>query len=1056
MNLVRATVSSFFVYLFFILFSFSAVAQTQIAPPSTPNGFPSSNAGDGEVLVASQGLASLGAPSMDGQVFNVHIRVPIGTSELEISLFDPDLHSDRGASPAFWDFPTLNDPSLPPVVYEELVRFELYPDVDIEGNINSDELIASFLADVNSDNQWVDFFQGSPHPIDELDPAFDLACQTGVGAQFCFYHLVARWVEVDPPHDVKPNATTFPFPGQTTGNVLNGFIVASNGLPFLAAGSTIGIMGMTEDNPSFPVPPAEAPSTGYDGTISLRALIDDPNQCALDIYDGDSDRAGSIENPAYPDESDDPNTPNDGLATGFFPFVVSADALEENAIPGNPGDNSMAGTGISIGGPIAISVTPEPPTVPYGVPCCLNNNPSGNQEWELYRIAGSSNPNCPDPTVNPTAYDPDDRSGEPGGENGPAPAAAPDEVVTDLGVGFHNITLNGMDPNNLNFLNVSADVFAGDAFDFGDAPDSYSTSISAGGPQHDIDTRLVMGAEIDLEFDGLPSAAADSDDNAVSDDEDGVASFAVLNEDDTGTYTVDVVVRNELSVAATLNGWIDFNQNGVFDTPSEFATAAVAPGATSVALLFTIPADIGDGVTYARFRLSSDGASIGTPGGESIDGEVEDYTLTIDPGDDECIPCKGMKNITFKMSDWDDYGSFQRDPNETVRVRVGDLLGQFSGNDFNAPILFEGTVPNGGTIEITNIPEQYLGMPLTISVQSPGNHPTEWGKSRFYPDCDLELLTKSGGSYIEFKVIDFMKNSEEICECVECEIGPAKVTFKITNTGGRDEHETIRVRVGNLSGELSNPDDTANPVIFSGQVGNGETFMVEIPAEHRGKTLSITVQDEISPITHHPKEFVKAKFHADCDLKIGDFSSLNGYLKVKVHDLEGDTGEICPNECPPGSTAGHAKDYFSYKSYDNNNGDRDWSGPWEETDAGGNGPHGGYVKIKNGLLRMTKEGSKIMREVDVCASTDVWLKFKYKTSKKVDWDDRVAVEVSPDGGSNWHLVKEFSGKQSYWKTSSHDISEYASENTKVRFRVSNKYGGYGEWFYVTWIIVSSN
>ncbi len=637
----------------------------------------------------------------------------------------------------------------------------------------------------------------------------------------------------------------------------------------------------------------------------------------------------------------------------------------------------MAGTGISIGGPIAISVTPEPPTVPYGVPCCLNNNPSGNQEWELYRIAGSSNPNCPDPTVNPTAYDPDDRSGEPGGENGPAPAAAPDEVVTDLGVGFHNITLNGMDPNNLNFLNVSADVFAGDAFDFGDAPDSYSTSISAGGPQHDIDTRLVMGAEIDLEFDGLPSAAADSDDNAVSDDEDGVASFAVLNEDDTGTYTVDVVVRNELSVAATLNGWIDFNQNGVFDTPSEFATAAVAPGATSVALLFTIPADIGDGVTYARFRLSSDGASIGTPGGESIDGEVEDYTLTIDPGQqaDLCVVILDEEAIDNDISTIEQTAAFHGvEPdwlvNDNNPVEVGNPWLNWNIN-FPGDIVL---IPSGQTQD-----EGWFFLPEN-------------------PPWSVE---------------DFVAGTI-----------PQDQLDKIDNVQPLDNDDLMAL-VGQTCIAIVYDSDISinydNPI-------NGN-----LQGARYGK-FAFTVLEAQNP-----------------SLPESTSSSSLKDMLIRVEGTNvGDPGGSCS-----GNTAGEVKDNFTDQVYSNNDGNRNWASNWAENDSSGSQATGGNVKITNGKLRLRRQDSAIQREVDLCASSNATLSFRYKMSNRVDADDEISVEVSSDGGSNWTVLEQIIGKTG-WTTANYDISAFATANTRVRFRIGDSYNDSGEWFIVNWLSITSD
>lgn len=746
MNILISLRNVFCCGMLYALLTLTAYAQIPFPVSSLPNGFPSNDASEGKLIASSEGLSSLGAPPASGTVFNVHIRVPKPGSPtpLGIEIFDPDLYSDADpGNTRYWDFPALNfTPGL--TGYDDATRFELYPDVDIAGNTTTG-LLASMLAVSSMDNQWVDFFNGSPVDVDPSDTA---ACEPDPG-KFCYYHLVARWVDTTT-NTPKLNATTF------GGNVLNGFIVASNGTPFLASGSTIGIIGMTETSPAFPVP-----STNYDGTLSLSGLVTDTQECVLDIYDGDSDYYGTAGAPVT-EETDDPNTPNDGVTNGgFYPFTLSGDTKDEGVNAGNPRDNSNV-AGASIGVPVFYTVEPGSGTVPYFLPsstgdCCVNDNPSGDLEWELYRIA-SSTPGCPD--VTDPNYDPDGA--------GSAPMAAPDEVVDQIGPGFHDIKFIGMDQNNLNFLNVSVDLFAGEAFDFGDAPDSYKTTSANNGALHNVDARLTLGVEIDAEFDGDPGTGADGDDINLLDDEDGVGEFDELVDNmGGGNYTVDVAVRNELDPGdfANLFGWIDFDGDGSFET-TESASVQVNPGDTAASLVFVIPTNITAGDTYARFRLTSDTSiNTTTPGGGATDGEVEDYPLIIEGDDEEeCFPCKGMKKITFKMSDWDNSGSVQRDPNETVRVRVGNLGGRFNGNDFNAPILFEGKVANGGSINVTVPPEHY-GKTLTISVEGK-SHPTEYGKAVFHPDCDLKLYTKSGGNYIEFKVTAFEKNNEKYCKPV--------------------------------------------------------------------------------------------------------------------------------------------------------------------------------------------------------------------------------------------------------------------------------------------------
>ena len=92
---------------------------------------------------------------------------------------------------------------------------------------------------------------------------------------------------------------------------------------------------------------------------------------------------------------------------------------------------------------------------------------------------------------------------------------------------------------------------------------------------------------------------------------------------------VNVSVTNLTTAGAVLYGWIDFNENGVFE-PSESAQAEVPAGSNNITVLLDFGLVPADGVveTYARFRLSTDnGAS--SPTGPAANGEVEDYIVTI-------------------------------------------------------------------------------------------------------------------------------------------------------------------------------------------------------------------------------------------------------------------------------------------------------------------------------------------------------------------------------------------------------------------------------------------
>jgi uncharacterized repeat protein (TIGR01451 family) len=172
-------------------------------------------------------------------------------------------------------------------------------------------------------------------------------------------------------------------------------------------------------------------------------------------------------------------------------------------------------------------------------------------------------------------------------------------------------------------------------FDYGDAPNSYGTLEASNGAKHTLLPTIFMGSSIpDVEGNGQPSATADNDDNVGTDDEDGLASFPSLAAQDS-SYSVTVNVTNTTGNAGRLMAWVDFDGNGIFDT-DEAAARVVATGTTAgnITLMWsTIPTDIQAGQSYLRIRLTTDAMNAADATGAKIDGEVEDYALTIEAAD---------------------------------------------------------------------------------------------------------------------------------------------------------------------------------------------------------------------------------------------------------------------------------------------------------------------------------------------------------------------------------------------------------------------------------------
>jgi len=151
--------------------------------------------------------------------------------------------------------------------------------------------------------------------------------------------------------------------------------------------------------------------------------------------------------------------------------------------------------------------------------------------------------------------------------------------------------------------------------DFGDASDSYGTSINNNGARHGTEEgTLFLGGVVLSE----PNAYADN--GSEVNDNDGV-SFVTTIEAGT-TAIVDI----NASSNGFVNAWIDFDRNGEFDDDEQIMTAqAVTSGSNVVA--YDVPTWSETGTTWSRFRVSSQ-ASLSAVGGVS-DGEVEDYQVDI-------------------------------------------------------------------------------------------------------------------------------------------------------------------------------------------------------------------------------------------------------------------------------------------------------------------------------------------------------------------------------------------------------------------------------------------
>lgn len=178
--------------------------------------------------------------------------------------------------------------------------------------------------------------------------------------------------------------------------------------------------------------------------------------------------------------------------------------------------------------------------------------------------------------------------------------------------------------------------------DYGDAPASYG---AASVEIHNVDTSLngiymgVSPPDVDADNwggDGTDNSGNSSDDDAVVpcspgsctvfDDEDATALTTGLTSNAGATHEITLPVTNDTASPVYVQGWVDFDGNGTFDTDEAAIerTVAASAGSTNVTLNWLQVSNIGP--LNARFIIS-DTPSIPVTG-HGV-GEVEDHRVNV-------------------------------------------------------------------------------------------------------------------------------------------------------------------------------------------------------------------------------------------------------------------------------------------------------------------------------------------------------------------------------------------------------------------------------------------
>ena len=374
---------------------------------------------DGAFIDVSRGLATLGDPTAKDKIVSISLAVPASLSEFSLSVFDGDM----GGSWDRWDALTGFDQ----------VDIRLFRDPFLVGNVLPANLIEVWDASAAIDNSWCDLEDGAPGPGDGNGAC--LAAPAGYAGHstnkitqdpgacvgdVCFYHFVIDW-----------ETTNFT-------DESNFVKMAAEGQPFLLGGSTIGFQGTDSNYNACPFNPADpqaqvdcwnANRVPYTGEFNFNFYVPPDFGSGggapeyIDLYDGDFDRRDDT------DDANSPSGPCQGLPapgngfTAFFndqaavncvietwnsfaqawetsqypPFKQSPSTLAEGANLGRPADDLVPGA------PATAFLTKAPfiaweLTAPNAAWNYINDNPSGQNDWEITRI-GTLGKNVPTPDV---------------------------------------------------------------------------------------------------------------------------------------------------------------------------------------------------------------------------------------------------------------------------------------------------------------------------------------------------------------------------------------------------------------------------------------------------------------------------------------------------------------------------------------------------------------------------------------------------------------------------------------------------------------------------------
>ena len=355
--------------------------------------------------------------------------------------------------------------------------------------------------------------------------------------------------------------------------------------------------------------------------------------------------------------------------------------------------------------------------------------------------------------------------------------------------------------------------------DEGDAPESYGKAM------HTIATvDGVTGAKVNQPYIGNVSPDMDEnttldwfgDDKATTADE-GINQLLpdelkgttneMIKMDRTrpGNYKLSIQAHTDGASEAYIYGWIDFNQNGIFDEDERSDLARITNDGTVELTFAKSKTYIDPSVKElgARVRIAKKATEIESPTGMAFSGEVEDFRTQIThPPKGEFKETSGLQGakqtatVTFTARGEHKYElNSSAVIDETVEPYIVDKDGNRATLDADGYYVVPGQgkykiTANGKDVDVEFIPEDnFIGTADGISIRRSDNNGYDTGWSTKFPDQEPNIngqLNTMDGQYvptvtpIEIEGVD--KTSTDVQGATQ--IGTPEFELEGTNSNG--------------------------------------------------------------------------------------------------------------------------------------------------------------------------------------------------------------------------------------------------------------------------------